>query len=727
MTGGETQLPEDPRRDAAVRTCFVLLAACVPASMLALVLLPRAAITYLRAHAPALFAFYAGIAARDPSWSEYFAVQTLAAALAVCCVWALLSRRSPHRLRGAHIFALLVGAIAAWSAASYIWSVWPYATRAWFIRELPFWFLAATASLICGTERRWLTFARVFLAAVVLQAAVTALVLLLDAHGHLRSLPGAFLAQPLFYQNKNYCCAVMLTGAYLAVGLTLRRAFAADRERMPVMLVIGALAALALTGFVFAVAGALAGWVALFVSAPAYALCALPVRRRGLVAALAAGVMLAVCVIVLAAGGLRQRAVAWATNPKSTANVRVTNWTAGLRAFAARPVEGWGVGTWPAIFPTFQPPLASAMPQTATTRPDHPHNEFVRVAANLGIVGVALYAAILLWSFAVSYRALRDQPAETRLVGYALWAGALAFFVQTLFGKAPTNWTFSANYWILLGVLASSAWWGERQAEKAPERGGRMPAYGWAVLALVAAAAAYGWWQWGVGGYRSMVELRVAEEANQWLAGHPDEPGGRPEVLRQSTDMARARSLDPAAIIYYDYLIGGTMVREGRWQDGARYLEEHVERWAPGMLESDLLLADCYARTGRPREAAEHAERYVLEDPYKLKGYDVLGRFDPARAAELLHEQVYVREGLGEPNAVMLLLEFDVKLGDWDVVSKTVQDAARANKVTPETVVQMLAGWLRDQGEKAALSALEAHYPGAFSARNKGRSEHEHE
>ncbi len=283
MTAEDTTLRGAARETPAGRLCFGLLAACVPAAMLPVVMLPEAVQVYLRTHLPRLYALYAGIAPGYPSWPEYFALQTLAAAIAVCGAYLLLSRRPAPRPGRSHVFAMLVGAYAVWSAASYLWSVWPYGTRAWVIGQLPFWFLAVVASLVCTTRRRALTIARLFLAASLVAAAVTVVVLLAAVHAHpVWSMTTAFLEKPIFFQNKNFSCALMLTAAYVAVGLALRQCLA---RRRTALAVAAGLAAVCLLGYVFVTAGALAGWVALGVSAPAYALCVLPIRRKGLIVA----------------------------------------------------------------------------------------------------------------------------------------------------------------------------------------------------------------------------------------------------------------------------------------------------------------------------------------------------------------------------------------------------------------------------------------------------------
>ncbi|MCK4283296.1 MAG: hypothetical protein KAX44_03180, partial [Candidatus Brocadiae bacterium] len=162
------------KRDLPARLCYVLLVACVPASMLCAVWLPRSVQAFLSRMAPGLASFVVSITPHYPSWSQYFCVQTLAALIAVCAALYWVSggeiRLTRRVLTWRHVFPALVGGYALWAALSYLWSAWPYATRSYVIRELPFYFLCLVAMLTCAKEQRWLALARVFVIAAFIQA-----------------------------------------------------------------------------------------------------------------------------------------------------------------------------------------------------------------------------------------------------------------------------------------------------------------------------------------------------------------------------------------------------------------------------------------------------------------------------------------------------------------------------------------------------------------------------
>ncbi|MCK4376315.1 MAG: O-antigen ligase family protein, partial [Candidatus Brocadiae bacterium] len=401
-------------------------------------------------------------------------MQTLAALICVGAALHWAGRRPwPRRpsLNWRHVFPLLVGAYAAWSALTYLWSAWPYGTRAYLIRELPFYVLCVTAMLLCGRPQRWLTVAKVFVVAAFAEAVLqSALIFYMVPHtepeaGRELTLGFVFLKNAVFYSNRNFACAILLTGAFIAVGFLIhsvgellhRGAEGGSGRRWRAFTVVAVPVALIAFGFVFVVADSLAGYVAAAIALVAYVLCILPIKRKGLIVLILIAATGTAMMAVVASDRLWRKSLRAALSPRRTTHLRVVDWLAAAELYMRRPVHGWGMGTFPATYARFHPALARKLPFTGDKQTTHPHNEFVRIAAEQGMIGLLLYAGILIYAFSVSYVALRDRPARERLVGYALWAGTLTFVVQGTFGKAPMNWSFAANYWILLGVLASAS------------------------------------------------------------------------------------------------------------------------------------------------------------------------------------------------------------------------------------------------------------------------------
>ncbi len=698
------------------RLCWRLLLCSIPACMLAVVWAPPSGFAFLREHVPSLYGFLEGVAPQFWSWPQCFAVQTLAAVAAVAGLVRWLKRGedgSPKR--GVRRFLLLLTVFGALAYLSYIWSEWRYSTVRTAIRLTPFLILCGVAALTCRRDEGRRTLAAVFAAAAVLQATLQAAIILWAAAG-MESFSGwsdlqvAFRENQVFYANQNYSAAILLTAAYVIVAL-LVRSWRSGARRWPgvALRAVAACGGLVALGFIFLVNWSLQGRVAALVTVPAGLLWLLPPRK-------AVRVLIGLVFLGLIATGVvlesdRLRGELWrrALSPRSTAHLRTVYWMGAADMYARRPLAGWGMGTFPAVYPRFEPPIASGLRFTRQVRNTHPHNEFLAVGTALGTVGLCVYLALLVLAFGSSYRRLKGMSPDQQLLGFALWAGCLAFVVQSCFGRAPQNWTFATLFWILLGVLCAA---GHREAPAADSRGraAAMASWRWIPVIILGGLIAWAWWAWAVGGYRSMVSLRRAEELRTGLS-RAENPPAAYVAYHRTVERARGRCPWPPLILYHDYVMGWFLTDHEQWERAERHLLQYVQGVAPEMLRTRILLARCAAGQGRPEEAREHLRAYIRRNPYELDGYHELARLDTVRAAELLSEHLRDVEGNLEPEKVRELLYYYMALGRPQAARSLVSRAEREG-LAPPTVVQPLADWMASRPqERERLELLRQVFP----------------
>ncbi len=730
---------ESMRRGLPDRIWFVLLLCCLPASMLLVIWIPSGVQAYLRENARWLLTALGPVVPLFPTWPQLTAVQALAAAMVAMTplVW-FAARVKRERPLKEYAFPLLLGGYAVWTALSYFWSAWPYGTQAHVVRELPLFVACAVAYFTCRTERRWATVGKVFVVAAAVQAALqTALILCMALSGHVQRwfvsmllhgvrtvadipagaprfnlsyLRSVFYEHPLFVSNKNFGSATWVTGALLALAWFV--SVARDEDSTPQDILAGGIrlvGAWVVFGFLLLTSGSLAGFLALTGAAVVFAVCMF--ARRQMHWVLVGGVVLALVAagVVLQSDRLRARLSDWALDPGSTAHLRVMYWTGTARMFAARPLLGWGAGTFPTVYPSFEPELASGLRFTKDVRNTHPHNEFIRVASETGVVGLVLYLSVLASAFVVAFVELRDRPLQARLFGYALWSGCVAYVVQSLFGKAPMFWGFGTQFWLLLGVLGASFHGLKREEEPEGERV-RLSAVHWALFAAVAGVCAGLWWAWGVGAFRSNVELRRAELLRSKL--DPRRPNA--DLFRRYTarlDNARSRCLWPTQVLYYDYVIGWHLTDLGQWMQAREYLTRRILRWSPDMLKVQLLLGRCAASTGRAREALDHIVRYVALNPYDLEGYQRLSEIAPARAAYLLHRHLEEVEGFENLAKVWELVSLYLYLQEAQSAREVVRQAGEQRDESPARIVSLMARMLRHGGQPDKVEHLRRAFP----------------
>ena len=224
------------------------------------------------------------------------------------------------------------------------------------------------------------------------------------------------------------------------------------------MTALCAVYALALSGSMGALAGLGAGAV---VAAALYAwLGSSPrVRRLGRWSLGAVGAVAVVLVLVLGvrsaglaggeefrpqAGGVLLQRVTSAERIAGTLGKRLRNWESGLRAFAERPLLGWGTGNY---FVGSARHISARKEGNQVS--DHAHNMAIEEAATKGVAGLAAY--LLLWGVTGAVVVRRVRGACPREQALAVFAGAAlaGWFVQsqTLF-YSPSTWL---QHMLLLG------------------------------------------------------------------------------------------------------------------------------------------------------------------------------------------------------------------------------------------------------------------------------------
>jgi hypothetical protein len=130
----------------------------------------------------------------------------------------------------------------------------------------------------------------------------------------------------------------------------------------------------------------------------------------------------------------------WAVGPRTSrdlqvsADVRRTYLEAGISLALSHPVTGIGFGRYPAY---------TAM-NPAIGREVSAHNTYLALAAECGLVGLALFVSLL----GIAYRS-----APTGSAGRTVRAVLIAYIVGLAFGSFLASWQHMVPLWILVGSL----------------------------------------------------------------------------------------------------------------------------------------------------------------------------------------------------------------------------------------------------------------------------------
>jgi hypothetical protein len=209
-------------------------------------------------------------------------------------------------------------------------------------------------------------------------------------------------------------------------------------------------------------------------------------------------------------------------------------WKEAARAFAARPVQGWGAGSFAVVHLLYR---------RDTLTVQQPHSLPLQLLAETGLVGAALglgALALLLVAGARATRAWRDGPADPRRAGpaAALLAVGVAYCVHALY---DWDWDIPAvtvPALLALGVLGAGASSGRAfpavAAGAGPPRTAGLRAYGataCAAACLVAFAASV-----------AVPRIAAADASRALIQASL----GTPAALdRAAGDARRASRLDP--------------------------------------------------------------------------------------------------------------------------------------------------------------------------------------
>jgi len=131
---------------------------------------------------------------------------------------------------------------------------------------------------------------------------------------------------------------------------------------------------------------------------------------------------------------------------------RAAYWQGAWDMFRARPLFGWGAGTYGVVYPQFQ--------QGVLLYAKYPHNAYLEMLAETGIIGALPFFLLLGSIVGVGMIALRNfmvrQEGQLRL-RLVIFSGILASLIHNGF---DIDWHFGSIaviFWIFSGLLFSKA------------------------------------------------------------------------------------------------------------------------------------------------------------------------------------------------------------------------------------------------------------------------------
>ncbi|RME48596.1 MAG: O-antigen ligase family protein [Caldilineae bacterium] len=151
---------------------------------------------------------------------------------------------------------------------------------------------------------------------------------------------------------------------------------------------------------------------------------------------------------------------AWAMQrleTEQTVESRMVLAHAGKKMFLAKPIFGWGYGSYDLYDWRFIERLDNIAPTRWDLEKGTSHNSYLTILAETGMVGLLLYVFPVLWWFGLTVRKFRHVPVggfwDRRLL-ILMWAFILFYALITQFFDIRFFWFTQGTAWLVLGLIA---------------------------------------------------------------------------------------------------------------------------------------------------------------------------------------------------------------------------------------------------------------------------------
>jgi O-antigen ligase/Flp pilus assembly protein TadD len=370
--------------------------------------------------------------------------------------------------------------------------------------------------------------------------------------------------------------------------------------------------------------------------------------RRSL---LGAGALLGVVAVGLVGAGIGPLAGVQDSAARSM-ETRIGKWETALTMFSERPVTGVGLDTFGDWFHRYRPTSLAAESGLERTV-DNPHNLFLAMLSNGGLLLAVAYTAVVAVIAWALVRGLRHSSGEQRLLLGGLGGAWLAYQAQSLVSiDVPP---LAVMNWVLGGLIVAvgtkpelkvralpgapaltSNKPGKRNKHKQPRKKTPVVATNPALVGAIGLLTAAAVWF-------TVIPLRAdvaTAEAVQLAAN--DQTQAAVAAYERASNLAPWESRYPSLL--------GEYLAEADNEEAALAAHEAALAREPRGLSHAINVGRFAARTDNPERSAKAYQRALEIDPKTPKvlaevGRSELRRDEPQRAAELLERAVRLKDG----------------------------------------------------------------------------------
>ena len=339
---------------------------------------------------------------------------------------------------------------------------------------------------------------------------------------------------------------------------------------------------------------------------------------------------------------------------------RKVMWMHTLEMIADRPILGVGLDNWEFAYP----PYDRGDKITGDSEPVRPHNDFLWIASEIGLLGLGIYIWLLFTAARTAVRLLKTGEPEVRIIALLCGIGLVALLGHSVFSFLRERPAPSTIFWFYLAVLALLS---ARRGASTQNR------FAWVVPLLglfISAGALYLNWQH----IRFDIHYQRADAyrlAGQWEDGLREiDQALDAGVFDHRARFLRARFLHrlgrypeaerayrEALLAHPNYAhtyhnLGGVYAAQKKWTSAIAAYQKALEI-RPGYDQARIHLGNAYVATGRVEEMFRTFGKIPDSSSYAAeacgnRGAIYLQRGDLDRAISELKKAVRLRPSYPE-------------------------------------------------------------------------------
>ena len=132
---------------------------------------------------------------------------------------------------------------------------------------------------------------------------------------------------------------------------------------------------------------------------------------------------------------------------------RLTMWRHTLHMIQDHPLLGVGLDNWEYVYPLYDQGKAGDK-ITWASEPVRPHNDFLWITSELGLVGLGIYLWLLIAAWKAGLNVLKTERPEVRLAALVFLVGLAALLGHSVFSFPKEEPASAALFWVHLSGLA---------------------------------------------------------------------------------------------------------------------------------------------------------------------------------------------------------------------------------------------------------------------------------